>query len=175
MQAWRMWIAVLGLLLFRAPNLAFARDVAISPSVAVLFVGEEKIVEGSVAAAEREGDVVRLRLGAGPRPLTVSLVIGVLSNFPNDPEHDYVGRTVRVSGKIGTFRDAPEIVVHDPANIQIVGEGSAASGTAAVAKPDDSSGRSLEEPSLSGKLDALAERLRTLEERVQSLERAFAE
>lgn len=158
---------------------AASPDVSIEPSVAGLFVGEEKIVEGTVTSAQRDGNVVHLRVGTAPQDLTVSLVIGMLSNFPNEPERYYVGKTVRVSGTIQSFRGMPEITLHDPVNIQIVGISSAAAAPPATepAAPAVSKARPIaqETPITSEqRLDALSERLRQLEQRVEQLERSGA-
>ena len=105
---------------FAAVCWAVPPDGPISTSVAALFVGQEKVVEATVEAAQRDGNVVHLRLGKAPHVLTVSLVVGLLSDFPPDPEHYYLAKNVRVTGKIESFRDAPEITLHDAAHIQIL-------------------------------------------------------
>lgn len=169
---------------FPGESFATPADVSISPSVASLFVGKEKVVEGIVSAAPREGNVVRLQLGTPPQSLTVSLVIGLLSNFPPDPEHYYLGKTVRVVGTIQSFRGAGEIAIHDPALIQVVdasvppaarlgapavNAGSQAGAPAAARAPLPAG-----DSSVQGRLDDLAERIRVLEDRVQQLERSGA-
>jgi hypothetical protein len=141
-------------------------DAPISASVAALFVGQQKIVEGTVEAAQRDGNVVRLRLGKAPHALTVSLVIGLLSDFPADPEHFYLGKSVRVAGMIESFRDTPEIVVHDAANIRL----SSAAAEAVDAGKDGTADAS----SLREQVQTLSERMRALEQRVQQLERPAA-
>ncbi len=166
MQAHRVmpWLAALLLVL---PALAAGAppDAPISPSVAALFIDEEKIVEGTVTAAERDGNVVRLRLGATPQALTVSLVIGLLSNFPPAPERYYLGQTVRVAGTIRSFRDTPEIVIHDPAHITVLG----AAQPAAAERPVPTPPAGEDAAALREQVRALTERLRELEEQVQRL------
>jgi DNA/RNA endonuclease YhcR with UshA esterase domain len=167
MQAPRItaWVAGLGLVL---PSLCLAasRDAAIAANVAPLFVGEEKIVEGTVTAAEREGSVVYLRFGSAPHSLTVSLVIGLLSNFPSEPERYYLGKAVRVVGLIRTFRDRPEIVIHDPADITLVDAlPPAVSERAAVAVPARDEAAALRE-----QVKTLNERVRMLEDQVEKLQ-----
>jgi len=138
---------------------AASPDGAISASVAPLFVGEEKIVEGKVTAAERDANVVHLRFGVAPQALTVSLVIGLLSDFPREPERYYLGQTVRVAGTIRSFKDRPEIVVHDPANIKLVG-----------APTQQVSERAPPAPPGAEDAAALREQVKTLNERVRALE-----
>ena len=124
-----------------------------------LFVGEEKIVEGKVTAAERDANVVHLRFGPAPQALTVSLVIGLLSDFPRDPEHYYVGQTVRVAGTIRSFKDRPEIIIHDPENITLV-----------TATEQPRSARTPAVAPASEDAAALREEVKTLNERVRALE-----
>lgn len=165
MQAHRVtpWLAGL-LLVLPALAAGASPDAPISPSVAALFVDEEKIVEGTVTAAERDGNVVRLRFGTTPQALTVSLVIGLLSNFPPTPERYYLGQTVRVAGTIRSFRGTPEIVIHDPAHITVVG----AAPPAAADRPVPTT------PVVEGAA-ALREQVRTLSERVRVLEEQLQE
>ena len=93
---------------------------AISVNVAALFVGETRIVEGIVTAVDRDTNVVKLRLGTPPQSLTVSLVMGLLSRFPPNPELYYAGKTVLIAGTIDKFRDDLEMTIRDPANIEVV-------------------------------------------------------
>jgi len=128
----------------------------ISPNVAALYVGEQQVIEGTVTAAERDGATVRLRLGMRPHELTVSLIIGLLSNFPPEPEHFYAARTVRVVGTVRSFRGATEMVIRDPADIQIVG-----------APPP---GEAHLEPAAETEVQQLKQKVQQLEQRVHELE-----
>jgi hypothetical protein len=140
-------------------------DAPISTSVAARFVGQKKVVEATVEAAERDGNVVHLSLGKAPHVLTVSLIVGLLSDFPPDPEHYYLGKNVRVTGKIESFRDAPEITLHDAARIQILADAMAVS-----ARPEARQESAASTPSLHEQVESLTERMRLLEERVRQLE-----
>lgn len=126
----------------------------IDANVAPLYVGQEAIVEGVVTAAVRDGYVVRLSLGDGPQPLRVQLVLGMLSRFPAQPENYYLGKTVRVAGKITEFRGQAEIVVREPHNIALSSE--------LPPEPVDST----------AEVNSLNERVRELEERIRQLENA---
>ena len=114
--------AVAGAILLAALG-ASAADAPISPSVAALFVGEEKVVEGTVTAAARDTGSVHLTLGTPPQHVVVSLILGWLTRFPDAPDRYYLHKTVRVAGKIKVFRGVPEIIVRDPAHIVVVEEG----------------------------------------------------
>ncbi len=150
-----------GLLLALAGFALGARDVSIAPSVARLFVGQEKVVEGLVTAAAREGNTVRLRLGRPPGDLTVSLVLGLLSKFPPDPEHYYTGQTVRVAGTIASFRGTPEMTIREPADIAVVGDGVPAAPAASAADTQR----------MRRRIDSLEGQVRRLEEQLRQLRR----
>ena len=165
MTAHRITLALLvlsGLLSLAGVSRAASPDAAISASVAPLFVGEEKIVEGKVTAAERDANVVHLHFGTAPQALSVSLVIGLLSDFPTEPERYYLGHTVRVAGTIRSFRDRPEIVVHDPADIKLVG-------ASASQKSESVGGGGEDAAALREQVKTLNERVRTLEDQMQKL------
>ena len=163
------WLAGL-IIVLASVSRAASPDATIAASVALLFIGEEKIVEGTVTAAERDASVVRLRFGNASQALTVSLVIGLLSDFPSAPESYYLGHTVRVAGTIRSFKDRPEIVIHDPANIKIVGAGAPpANDRAATVPPGSDDAAALRE-----QVKTLNERVRTLEDQVQKLKGADA-
>ncbi len=187
----------LALLLLLAPVGASAWiDSSISPSVAGLFIGEAKVVEGAVTSADRDSNVVRLHLGKAPQEVIVSLVIGLLNNFPPAPETYYAGKTVRVAGTLQSFRGVPEMVLHDAGDIQVVGSnapqavlptaGGPAIGAAVAAPPAAVSPQRLagsaqaasathqppDTVTVDERIDALGERIRELEERVRQLESA---
>jgi hypothetical protein len=167
-----LFVALAVILMVARLSLAASPDGSISPSVAGLFIGEEKIVEGPVTAAERDANVVHLRVGKAPQDMIVSLVIGLLNSFPPAPENYYPGKTVRVAGTIRSFRGVPEIVIRDAADIRVVDSGLAAppatgapAGGAAMAAPPV-----YEDESVLQRLETLTERVRQLEERVRQLE-----
>lgn len=135
----------------------------ISASVAALFVGEEKTVEGTVTHAARDGNVVRLHFGPPPHALVVSLIVGLLSDFPPAPERYYLGQSVRVVGTIRSFRGTPEIVIHDPARIQLARGAPAVPATPAAPAGGDAS-------ALREEIGVLKERLRMLEDQLRRVE-----
>jgi hypothetical protein len=143
-------LAAAGLL---AGQAASAIDSPIGVSVAALFVGEEKIVEGVVTAVERDTHVVKLRLGTPPQSLTVSLIMGLLTRFPSNAEVYYAGKNVLVAGTIKKFRDDLEMTIRDPANIEVID--SAGSESSIVLREQH---------------DAMRTKLQLLEERIRQLE-----
>lgn len=143
-----------------AVGLAAAPE-TVDVSVAGLYVGAQKTVEAPVTAAERDGNVVRLRLGKPPHALSLALVVGLLSEFPTDPERYYSGKTVRAVGTIHDFRGALEMTIHNAGDIQIVG----AAPPAAVTTEHRAS-----TPPAPGVSPEGQERTRELEQRVRQLE-----
>lgn len=127
---------------------AAAAEPPVDAGVAALYVGREVTVEGDVTAATRDGYVVRLTLGTPPAHLRVQLLLGMLSRFPKDPEVFYLGRRVRVFGRVGEFRGEAEMILREPDRILVV----------------DAATRE------GAEVDALKERVRELEERLQDLE-----
>jgi hypothetical protein len=119
-----------------------------------LFVGEEKIVEGVVTAVDKDVNIVTLQLGTPPHTLAVSVVIGLLTRFPTNPEVYYAGKTVRVAGTIEKFRDAVEMTIRDPSNIEVV----------------DFEAARREDPKLREEQEAMRARVKSLEERIRQLE-----
>lgn len=179
-RPWLTWLCLIAALP-AVPGLSgvcvagLADDVSIQSNIASLYVGQEKVVEGTVTAAQRDGNSVRLRLGNGPQDLTVSLIVTLMSNFPPAPERYYLGKTVRVAGTIGSFRAAPEIAVRDPADIQVVARGGTTpGGVTGNDLPSSSTDAATEDDTVRQRVNTLTDRLRLLEERVQRLERSGA-
>jgi len=141
-------------LLACAATRAGAAEAPIAVAVAPLFVGEEKVVEGVVTAVSKDANVVTLQLGTPPHALTVSLVIGLLTRFPTNPEVYYAGKTVRVAGVIEDFRNVLEMTVRDPANIEVV----------------DFDAARRTDPKIREEQEAMRARVQSLEERIRQLE-----
>ena len=170
----QLLISLLVILGWRCVRLAgLADDASIQSNLANLYIGEEKVIEGTVTAAQRDGNTVHLRLGKPPQDLTVSLIVTLMSNFPATPERYYLGQTVRVGGTLHSFRGTPEIVIRDPADIQVLGAPAPpARGPTANDHPASATGVAIEASSIGERVDTLADRLHRLEERVQQLERS---
>ncbi len=162
--------AMLPLVLVAAALTTAAADVSVSPSVAGLFVGEDKIVEGTVTAAERETNVVRLHLGKAPQEMAVSLIIGLLNTFPRAPEQYYLGKTVRVAGTIRSFRGTPEMIIRDAGDIQVVGSAGAAADSASSGEATSPAAQAGREAVLQRRVDTLTNEVHRLEQRIQQLE-----
>lgn len=148
-------------LLLLGSTLAAAAEVeTISPSVAGLYIGQEKIVEGKVTSTVREANIVKLHFGEKQPRLTVSLVIGLLSRFPPEPETYYLNRMVRVAGTIDEFRGNVEMIIDDPQAVYALDAPPYPGAAPAGAPPSD----------LQKRYDALSERVHELEQRLKQLE-----
>jgi len=83
--------------------------------------GEEIVVEGTIVRTHRAEKMMYLNFHANwKRYLTLVIFAKDLPLFPVDPEKAYRGKKVRVRGEVKLYKDRPEMVVRDPANIQIV-------------------------------------------------------
>lgn len=142
--------------LLGAATIAPAAEV-VSASVAGLYVGEEKTIEGKVISGERDANVVKLQLGNKKPVLTVSLVIGLINHFPSAPETFYLNKTVRVTGVIESFRGGLEIVLRD---------------ASAIATVEPLPATTASEPviDLQQRYDALEKKVETLERRLRESE-----
>jgi micrococcal nuclease len=54
------------------------------------------------------------------RHFTAIIFASVFSRFPANPENYYHGKKVRVSGKIKEYQGKPEIILNNPAQIEIL-------------------------------------------------------
>ena len=145
-----------------------AGDMPISATVAGLYIGREQVVEERVESAQRLENTVQLRLGPTDQSLTVFLVIGLLSRFPAHPDQHYLGKEIRVSGTIESFRGVPEITVNDPDHIQVVDRSAASSATSPAAVTGTTNNEAVR---LRQQVDQLRAQMQELEMRLKQLER----
>ena len=103
----------------------FALADVITAEQAAQHVGEVQTVRGVVVSAtfafRTKGKPTFLNLDR-PYPGAIFTIVVWGSDrdkFTVPPEKAFKGQTVRVTGKITAYRGAPEIVVHDPAEIVV--------------------------------------------------------
>jgi endonuclease YncB( thermonuclease family) len=83
--------------------------------------GEEIVVEGTIVRTHRGEKVTYLNFHRNwKRYLTLVIHVKDLPLFPTDPGKAYRGKKVRVRGEVKLYKNRPEMVVRDPANITIV-------------------------------------------------------
>ena len=83
--------------------------------------GEEIAVEGTIVRTHRAAKVLYLNFHPNwKRYLSLVILASDLHRFPQDPEKAYKGKKVRARGEVTLYKDRPEMVIRDPANITIL-------------------------------------------------------
>ena len=102
-------------------------------------VGEQVTVQGEIVRTYDTGKVTFLNFDDDYRnTLTLVLFPGIYDAFPQPPASYFKDKTVRVTGEVKLYEGAPEIIIEDPAQIQVAGEASAADeGLAGAPQRDD--------------------------------------
>ncbi len=105
----------------REPQTAKTSDEIISYQDASKFYGKIKTVEGVIVVTNNTGKVCFLNFHKDwKRYFTAVIFASDFDKFPKNPEDYYLNRKVRVTGLIKEYNGKPEIVVKNPAQIQIV-------------------------------------------------------
>ncbi len=129
--------------------------------------GQICTLRGTVSAAEKSGNVVRLYFDPAERDISVALVRGWLSHFPESPERYYVGREIVATGKVRGFHQQTELVARDADDIEVVAPPTSA--PLATSTPP-AAPRSGYTPSTPAEIEELRQRVRDLERRLHQLE-----
>lgn len=103
---------------------AHAQTQRLTAAAAKDHVGEREVVCGQVASAryasKTKGEPTFLNLDQPyPKQIFTILIWGSDRSKFGQPESKYQGQRVCVTGKITSYRNAPEIVVNDPAQLQL--------------------------------------------------------
>ena len=78
-------------------------------------------VEGKIVRTHRTKRVCFLNFDPDYRhTLTGVIFASDLSKFPKDPQKFYLNKKVRITGLIKQYKGAPEIIIKDPAQIEII-------------------------------------------------------
>jgi hypothetical protein len=97
--------------------------VVVSWQEAAAYNGQVVIVEGQVIDTYNSGKVVFLNFAEDFRTtFKVAIFPEVWPLFPAPPEDYYRARTIRVTGQVKMYENAPEIIVDQPDQIEIVAE-----------------------------------------------------
>ncbi len=100
---------------------AAGKSPVISWQDAAEHYGEYATVEGTIVAAHNSGKACFLNFHPDyKRHFTAVIFASAFSRFPANPENYYYGKKVRVSGKIKEYQGKPEIILNDPAQIEIL-------------------------------------------------------
>ena len=90
---------------------------------AAQYYGQVVTIEGSVVATYNSGKVVFLNFHQDYRThFTAVIFPDDWDKFPEPPEDLFLDMLVRVTGLVKEYEGAPEIIVEEPAQIEIVEE-----------------------------------------------------
>ena len=95
--------------------------------------GQQVVVEGVVVDSYKSNSVIFLNFSDDRSQFKAVIFQRDWSQWPQSPERLFLGQPVRVSGEIVMYEGAPEIIVSDPAQIQVVGQPGASSAPPLVA------------------------------------------
>ncbi|MDP6849664.1 MAG: hypothetical protein QGH51_05435 [Planctomycetota bacterium] len=85
------------------------------------YMGKVVIAEGKVVGSHNSGRACFLNFKEEWRgQFHVVIFARNFADFPESPELYYLNKTVRVQGKVGKHRGAPQIVVNNPDQISVV-------------------------------------------------------
>ena len=88
---------------------------------AAQYYGQMVTVEGTIVLTKNTGKVVFLDFSPHWQvDLKVVIFPEDAAKFPSPPEEMFLNRKIRVTGVIKEYRGAPEIIVRDPSQIEIV-------------------------------------------------------
>lgn len=88
---------------------------------AAQHVGRLMAVEGRIVATYNSGKVCHLNFHEDYRRYFSVTIFGQdLAKFPPEPEQHYLKRNVRVTGFVKSYKGAPQIIVNDPAQIELL-------------------------------------------------------
>ena len=95
---------------------------AISWEKAGKYVGKHVVVEGRIVRTHNSGKACFLNFHRNfTRYMTLVIFGNRFHRFPDQPEVYYLNMTVRVRGKIKEFEGKPEMVLENPAQIEVIG------------------------------------------------------
>lgn len=143
-------------------------------SEAARCVGRACAIRGTVVAQEDDGPVYRLYFDAQRRDVYVTLMRGWLVTWP-----DYTGRTIVATGHVDRFRDQVEMIVRTPDAIAFLdAPPTPAPPTAAPPTADALPATPVPATPVptvaASEVERLRERVRSLEQRLEELERQDA-
>ncbi len=94
----------------------------IKPEDAKKHMGKEVIVEGTVSGTRRTDKTCFLNFSTDRAAFYVAIFEPALSGAKEAPEVKYKGKKIRVKGTMSEYKERPQIVVKDLAQITVVEE-----------------------------------------------------
>jgi DNA/RNA endonuclease YhcR with UshA esterase domain len=94
------------------------------------FIGKPVVVEGKIVKSHRAEKLAFLNF-AQDHETTLAIIMfeRIFDEFPQSPEKYFLHKTVRVTGNIKEHKGRPEIIVTDPARIEILNGGGSEHGS----------------------------------------------
>lgn len=87
------------------------------------YIGQQGTVQGKVIATHNTGKVVFLNFSPDyQHTLTAVIFPDDWDKFPRPPEELFYGQLVRITGLIEEYKGAPEIIIREPAQIEIIAD-----------------------------------------------------
>ncbi|MCW5853463.1 MAG: endonuclease/exonuclease/phosphatase family protein, partial [Anaerolineae bacterium] len=85
------------------------------------YLGQTVRAEGTIVTTRNTGRVTYLNFSRNfQTDLKIVIFPAEAARFPQPPELMFDGRTVRVTGKVEEYQGAPEIIVRDPQQIEVL-------------------------------------------------------
>ncbi|MFO7639100.1 MAG: thermonuclease family protein [bacterium] len=86
------------------------------------YIGKAAVVEGDIIRTYQSERVLFLNFHEDYRNTFVcAIFVNDLPRFPTDAKDYYLGKRVRVTGIIKEYRGAPEIIISDPGQVEVLG------------------------------------------------------
>jgi DNA/RNA endonuclease YhcR with UshA esterase domain len=104
-------------------SISQAQEKYITPGDAGNHVGEVQTVCGEVGRIDIENlqpIFIKLYQQPNTRNFTIVIYPSDRSKFNDPPVYSYLGKKICVKGMIKTYKNEPEIILHDPSQITIV-------------------------------------------------------
>lgn len=90
---------------------------------AAKYVGRLVAIEGRVVATYNSGKVCHLNFHEDyRRHFSIAIFGQDFDKFPQQPEQHYLRRNVRVTGVVKSYKGAPEVIVNDPRQIELLSD-----------------------------------------------------
>lgn len=98
--------------------------------------GQPVTVEGQVVDSYKSDKVIFLNFSDDRSQFKAVIFQRDWSKWPQSPDKLLLGQTIRVSGPVKLYEGAPEIIVDDPAQIEVIGQAVATPGASQAAVPN---------------------------------------
>jgi cardiolipin synthase A/B len=98
----------------------------ISWQEAAAYEGQQVTVEGLVVDSYKSNSVIFLNFSSDRSQFKAVIFQRDWGKWPQSPEKLLLGQTVRISGPVKLYQGTPEIIINDPAQVQVIGQPAAA-------------------------------------------------